>query len=52
MQGLIPQSLDRKVIKMETAKEFWNPPLKGFLKYNIHGASKGNPGTAGFGGVL
>ena len=27
-------------------------PLKGFLKFNIDGASKGNPGTAGHGGVL
>jgi len=37
---------------METEKEFWHPPPKGFLKYNIDGASKDNPGTVGFGGVL
>lgn len=27
------------------------PPLAGYLKYNIDEASKGNPGTAGYGGV-
>jgi len=37
---------------MEMVNEFWNPPPKGFLKYNIDGTSKGNPGMTGFGGVL
>lgn len=36
---------------MELGKYFWNPHLEGFLKYNIDGASKGNPGMVGFGGV-
>lgn len=52
MQGLILQGLDRKVIIMETKKDFWHPPPKGFLKYNIDGTSKGSLGTASFGGVL
>jgi len=52
MQGLISQGLDRKVILRKTKKEFWHPPSKGFLKYNIDGASKDNLGTMGFGGVL
>lgn len=37
---------------MVAEKEFWHPPLTGFLKFNIDGASKGNPGTTSFGGVL
>jgi len=37
---------------MGTKKDFWHPPPKGYLKYNIDGASKGNLGTAGYGGVL
>lgn len=32
--------------------DFLHPPPKGFLKFNIDGASKGNPGKAGHGGVL
>ena len=31
--------------------DIWKPPPHGFLKVNIDGASKGNPGLAGFGGV-
>lgn len=52
LQGLIPQGLDRKVISLDYERDFWHPPLKGFLKFNIDGASKGNPGTTGYGGVL
>lgn len=37
---------------MDIELDFWHPPTKGFLKYNIDGASKGNLGTAGHGGVL
>lgn len=32
--------------------DYWHPPPQGFLKFNIDGASKGNPGLAGYGGVL
>lgn len=52
MKGIIPQGLSRKDIATDIGKEFWHPPSKGYLKYNIDGASKGNPGIAGFGGVL
>lgn len=38
--------------KTSTEKSFWKPPSHGFLKFNIDGASKGNPGEAGYGGVL
>lgn len=37
---------------MDTKQDYWHPPPQGFLKYNINGASKGNLGTASFGGVL
>ena len=40
MQGLISQGLDRKVFTMETEKDFWHPPLKGFLKYTLMGLQK------------
>jgi hypothetical protein len=30
----------------------WIPPQTGFLKLNFDGASKGNPGKAGEGGVI
>lgn len=52
MQGLMSQGLNRKVMVMDSKQEFWHPPPLGFLKYNIDDASKGNPGNAGFRGVL
>jgi len=30
----------------------WSPPREGFFKLNFDGASKGNPGCAGFGGII
>jgi ribonuclease HI len=30
----------------------WTPPPTGFIKINFDGASKGNPGPAGFGAIL
>lgn len=52
MQGVIPQGIDKKESMRDNVEEFWHPPPDGFLKYNIDGASKGNSGEAGFGGVL
>ncbi len=52
MQGLIPQGLDRKVIKMDTKQDYSHPSPQCFFNYNIDGASKGNQGTADFGGML
>jgi len=52
MQGLIPQGLDRKAMKLDTKQDYWHPPPQGFLKFNIDGASKGNLGISSFGGVL
>lgn len=52
MEGLIPQGLDRKVMRIDTKNDYWHPPPMGFFKYNIYGASKGNPSTAGFRRVL
>jgi len=39
------------VSQINGGKDFWQPPPHGFLKVNINGASKGNPGMASFGGV-
>jgi len=52
MQGLIPQGLDRKVLKLDIKYDYWHAPPKGFFKYNIDGASKDNSSIVGFGGVL
>ena len=30
----------------------WNPPPEDFIKINVDGSSFGNPGNAGFGGLL
>lgn len=30
----------------------WIPPPEGFLKFNVDGSSKGNPGASGIGGLL
>jgi hypothetical protein len=35
-----------------SSPETWSHPPKGFYKLNFDGASKGNPGPAGFGGVF
>ena len=52
MPGLIPQGLDRKVMKTDNEQDFWHPPPQGFSKYIIGGASKRNVGAAGFVGAL
>jgi len=52
MQGLIPEGLDRKGVKLDTKQDYWHPPPQVFLKFNIDGVSKDNPGIASFGGVL
>ena len=36
----------------ENKPDYWHSPPQRFLKFNIDGASKGNPGTTSFGGVL
>ena len=36
----------------QSTQEQWMPPLQGFLKLNYDGASKGNPGQAGAGGIF
>lgn len=52
LQRLIPQNPGGKNLFKDSELEFWQPPPKGFLKFNIDEASKGNTGTAGHGGVL
>lgn len=51
-QGITPQGIGKKDTVMNIEKDFWHPPLKNYLKFNIDGASKGNPRKASFGGVL
>ena len=36
----------------QSSQEQWTPPQQGFLKLNYDGASKGNPGQAGAGGLF
>eukprot|EP00253_Pinus_taeda_P017486 PITA_17486 len=52
LHELITQDQFRKAKDMDTEKNLWHPPLKGYLKCNIDGSSKGNPRTIGYGGVL
>ena len=52
LQDIIPQGLVRKVSIVDRDLDVWHPPPKGFLKFNIDGASKGNLSKAGHGGVL
>jgi len=52
LKDLTPHGLERKLSSSVIEKDFWHPPPKGFLKFNIDGDSKGNLGTAGYGGVL
>ena len=36
----------------ESIVETWTPSQQGFIKLNYDGASKGNPGQAGSGGIF
>eukprot|EP00253_Pinus_taeda_P003909 PITA_03909 len=50
--GLFPQGISKTVSHITVDKDIWQPPPHGFMKCNIDGASKGNPGMAGYGGVI
>ena len=52
LHNIIPQGLGKNKTTKNTKKDCWQPPPNNYLKFNIDGASKGNPGSAGFGGVL
>ena len=52
LQSLVPQGTSKIKKRISAGKAFWQPPPKGFLKFNIDGVSKGNPGDAGYGGVI
>lgn len=52
LQGLVPKGSVRNGSMGDPKLHFWHPPPKGFLKFNIDGASKGNLSKAGHGGVL
>jgi len=52
IHSLVPQGTVKSVSKTTAGKDIWQSPPHGFLKINIDGASKGNPGMVGFGGVI
>ena len=39
-------------LPLQSIPSIWTPPKEGFIKLNFDGASKGNPGPAGYGVVL
>ena len=54
--NLKPQMLSQGLWKFrpprQSIEEQWRPPQPGFLKLNYDGASRGNPGQAGLGGIF
>ena len=47
-----PEGISKTVSHITADKDFWKPTPHDFMKFNIDGASKGNPGMAGYGGVI
>jgi len=52
LQSIIPQGLTKGVGQINADSIIWRPPPYGFLKVNIDGTSKGNPGLVGFRGAI
>jgi ribonuclease HI len=46
------QTQVRRPPQLQIGERNWNPPPAGSLKLNFDGASKGNPGMTGMGGVI
>jgi ribonuclease HI len=46
------QTQGKVIRKTNSSPSVWSPPPSGFIKLNFDGASRGNPGPAGFGAVL
>ncbi|KAK1583559.1 hypothetical protein Q3G72_024995 [Acer saccharum] len=44
--------VDLKKVNRKKASFGWKPPPEGFLKFNVDGSSRGNPGPSGIGGIL
>lgn len=51
LQSIVPQGINKGVSEENASMDILKPPPQGFLKFNIYGASKGNPGLASCGGV-
>jgi len=52
LHSISPQGIIKGVSQTNVDINIWKPHPHGFLKVNIDGASKGNPGLAGFGGAI
>jgi len=52
LHSINPQGIIKGVSQINIDVKIWQPLPYGFLKVNIDGASKGNPGLAGFGGAI
>lgn len=52
LQSHVLQGLKMKARHISERQAFWQPPPHGFLKFNIDGASKGNPRDVGYQGVI
>lgn len=47
-----PTNINGRTISPNQESKAWIPPPSGMVKLNFDGASKGNPGLAGYGGVF
>jgi len=52
LQSINPLGIMKIVNLLNTCATIWKPPPYGFLKMNIDGAAKGNPGLVGFGAAI
>jgi len=52
LQFISPLGIIKAVSLITKGVNIWKPPPYGFLKVNIDGAAKGNPGLVGFGGAI
>ncbi|KAK3170499.1 hypothetical protein Dsin_032530 [Dipteronia sinensis] len=48
----LPESCSEAKVQRKANIGKWIPPIEGAFKFNVDGSSRGNPGSAGIGGVL
>ena len=49
--SIVPSSFSKPIMRSDNPTH-WDPPPENVFKLNFNGASKGNPGIAGFSGVI